>query len=115
MSQLAALLSLLSGHWLLLLGPVQQTGPSHLVAGTAVATLALAVCLALVRSGLARVAGVTRHETRAAALRRRARRIAVVPQRDPDARGRTRPRAPTFDRRAWGLLVPSAGLLAPGA
>lgn len=101
----AGLLLVLSGQWSSLLGVVHQPGSSQLLAWSAVATLALAVCVLLLRSGVARVAGVTTHAARTAALRRRVRRVVVVPQCDPDARGRTRPRAPTSRRRAGGGVV----------
>ncbi|MEU1851798.1 DUF6412 domain-containing protein [Streptomyces sp. NPDC019990] len=60
------------------------------LAATAAASAALAVC-ALVASRCAPVVPRTRVRT---AIRDRDLRTAFLPQRDPDARGRTRPRAP---------------------
>lgn len=57
---------------------------------TAAAGSALAAC-ALVAARCAPAVPPTRVRT---AIRDRARRTAFLPQRDPDARGRTRPRAP---------------------
>ncbi|MEV6786562.1 DUF6412 domain-containing protein [Streptomyces sp. NPDC051098] len=63
---------------------------------TASAGSALVVC-ALISARCVPTVPVTRVRT---ALRDRRRRTAFLPQRDPDARGRTRPRAP-------GRLVPT--------
>ncbi|WP_375232004.1 DUF6412 domain-containing protein [Streptomyces sp. NWU339] len=60
------------------------------LAATAAAGAALAAC-AVVLARCAPVVPPTRVRT---ALRDRDRRTAFLPQRDPDARGRTRPRAP---------------------
>ncbi|MEV5435926.1 DUF6412 domain-containing protein [Streptomyces sp. NPDC052682] len=60
------------------------------LAATAAAGSALAVC-ALLAARCVPVVPPTRVRT---ALRDRNRRTAFLPQRDPDARGRTRPRAP---------------------
>ncbi|MCI3276492.1 DUF6412 domain-containing protein [Streptomyces cylindrosporus] len=60
------------------------------LAATAAAGSALAAC-ALVAARCAPAVPRTRIRT---AIRDRARRTAFLPQRDPDARGRTRPRAP---------------------
>ncbi|GGY17192.1 DUF6412 domain-containing protein [Streptomyces djakartensis] len=60
------------------------------LAATAAASAALAVC-ALVASRCAPAVPRTRVRT---AIRDRDLRTAFLPQRDPDARGRTRPRAP---------------------
>jgi hypothetical protein len=59
-------------------------------AATAAAGSALAVC-ALLTARCVPVVPPTRVRT---AIRDRDRRTAFLPQRDPDARGRTRPRAP---------------------
>ncbi|MGW0164234.1 DUF6412 domain-containing protein [Streptomyces sp. NPDC003343] len=59
-------------------------------AATAAAGAALAVC-ALIAARSAPVVPPTRVRT---AIRDREHRTAFLPQRDPDARGRTRPRAP---------------------
>ncbi|MER6623889.1 DUF6412 domain-containing protein [Streptomyces sp. NPDC000931] len=60
------------------------------LAATAAAGTALAVC-ALVAARCAPAVPPTRVRT---AIRDRDRRTAFLPQRDPDAKGRTRPRAP---------------------
>ncbi|MFD8303164.1 DUF6412 domain-containing protein [Streptomyces sp. NPDC059690] len=60
------------------------------LAATAAAGSALAAC-ALLAARCAPAVPPTRVRT---AIRDRARRTAFLPQRDPDARGRTRPRAP---------------------
>jgi hypothetical protein len=60
------------------------------LAATAAAGAALAVC-SLLASRAAPAVPPTRVRT---AIRDRARRTAFLPQRDPDAKGRTRPRAP---------------------
>ncbi|GAA4019048.1 DUF6412 domain-containing protein [Streptomyces sp. NBC_01352] len=60
------------------------------LAATAAAGSAFAVC-SLVASRSALAVPPTRVRT---AIRDRDRRTAFLPQRDPDARGRTRPRAP---------------------
>ena len=59
-------------------------------AATAAAGSALVAC-ALIASRCAPVVAPTRVRT---AIRDRERRTAFLPQRDPDASGRTRPRAP---------------------
>ncbi|GAP52661.1 DUF6412 domain-containing protein [Streptomyces azureus] len=66
------------------------------LAATAAAFAALAVC-ALVASRCAPAVPRTRVRT---AIRDRDLRTAFLPQRDPDARGRTRPRAPGHALRA---------------
>ncbi len=60
------------------------------LAATAAAGSAFAAC-SLIVARSAPAAPPTRVRT---AIRDRARRTAFLPQRDPDARGRTRPRAP---------------------
>jgi hypothetical protein len=60
------------------------------LAATAAAGSALAVC-SLIAARSAPAVPPTRVRT---AIRDRDRRTAFLPQRDPDARGRTRPRAP---------------------
>ncbi|MGW3645073.1 DUF6412 domain-containing protein [Streptomyces sp. NPDC000878] len=67
------------------------------LAATAAAGSAFAAC-SLIASRCAPAVPPTRVRT---AIRDRARRTAFLPQRDPDARGRTRPRAP-------GLALPTA-------
>ncbi|WP_338779333.1 DUF6412 domain-containing protein [Streptomyces sp. DG1A-41] len=66
------------------------------LAATSAACAALAVC-ALVGSRCAPAVPRTRVRT---AIRDRDLRTAFLPQRDPDARGRTRPRAPGHALRA---------------
>jgi hypothetical protein len=66
------------------------------LSATAAASAALAVC-AVVASRCAPAVPRTRVRT---AIRDRDRRTAFLPQRDPDARGRTRPRAPGHALRA---------------
>ncbi|MFJ8468760.1 DUF6412 domain-containing protein [Streptomyces swartbergensis] len=66
------------------------------LAATAAASAALAVC-ALIASRCAPT--VPRNRVRTA-IRDRDLRTAFLPQRDPDARGRTRPRAPGHVLRA---------------
>jgi len=60
------------------------------LAATAAASTALAAC-AVISGRCAPVVPPTRVRT---AIRDREQRTAFLPQRDPDARGRTRPRAP---------------------
>ncbi|MFJ2947694.1 DUF6412 domain-containing protein [Streptomyces sp. NPDC087226] len=60
------------------------------LAATAAAGTALVLC-ALAAARCAPVVAPTRVRT---AIRERDRRTAFLPQRDPDAKGRTRPRAP---------------------
>jgi len=65
------------------------------VAVLAVAVLAVEVAGArAISATLAVATGATPVRRRVAALRRRSWRVAFLPQRDPDARGRSRPRAP---------------------
>ncbi|AZS87012.1 DUF6412 domain-containing protein [Streptomyces griseoviridis] len=66
------------------------------LAATAAAGSALAVC-ALISARTVPAVPPTRVRT---AIRDRARRTAFLAQRDPDARGRTRPRAPGHALRA---------------
>ncbi|MET7293560.1 DUF6412 domain-containing protein [Streptomyces griseoloalbus] len=78
----------------LLLLPAGGLSVVHVVnvalAATAAAGAALAVC-ALAAARCAPAVPPTRVRT---AIRDRDRRTAFLPQRDPDAKGRTRPRAP---------------------
>jgi hypothetical protein len=83
----AVLLFLLLGVALLDTGSLSATVA---LAATAAAGSALAVC-SLLASRAAPAVPPTRVRT---AIRDRARRTAFLPQRDPDAKGRTRPRAP---------------------
>ncbi|MCD0485849.1 DUF6412 domain-containing protein [Streptacidiphilus sp. ASG 303] len=70
--------------------------PAALAALAAAATLALLAGLVAGVLVTARLLGASApHAVRDRALRLRARRTAFLPQRDPDARGRSRPRAPS--------------------
>ncbi|MFD7413698.1 DUF6412 domain-containing protein [Kitasatospora purpeofusca] len=87
-AMLLGLLRVLSGEWL------AEGGGSltSVAAAAAVVLLTGAVAGALV---VARTLGARAPASvRAGVLRRRAFRTAFLPQRDPDARGRQRPRAP---------------------
>ncbi|HKR68632.1 MAG TPA: DUF6412 domain-containing protein [Streptosporangiaceae bacterium] len=82
--------------------------PSSGVAVTALAVCVLACALTacvLTAAWLGRVVAATPMASRVAALREKSRRAAFLPQRDPDAAGRPRPRAPS--------RVPAAALPAP--
>ena len=89
-----AALSQVAGHLLAVLmwADTPQRAAVVAVAVLAVAAVAVVGCLAAGASPAA-AAGlpVTR---RVAALRDKSWRVAFLPQRDPDARGRSRPRAP---------------------
>ncbi|MFI2427527.1 DUF6412 domain-containing protein [Streptomyces sp. NPDC018955] len=93
-SAFAMLLPLLQAVLLLFLLLMPAAGGLSLadvaLAATAAAGAALAVCL-LLAARCAPAVAPTRVRT---AIRDRDRRTAFLPQRDPDARGRTRPRAP---------------------
>ncbi|MGW2070196.1 DUF6412 domain-containing protein [Streptomyces sp. NPDC001953] len=75
---------------LLLQVALLDTGSLSAAVAFAAAGAALAVC-ALIAARSAPVVPPTRVRT---AIRDREHRTAFLPQRDPDARGRTRPRAP---------------------
>ena len=89
-----------SGHLLAVLmwADTPQRAAMVAVAVLAVAAVAVVGCLAAGASPAA-TAGlpVTR---RVAALRDKSWRVAFLPQRDPDARGRCRPRAPSAAQAA---------------
>ena len=71
------------------------------VAVLAVAVLAIELAGSrAISASLAVAAGATPVRRRVAALRRRSWRVAFLPQRDPDARGRCRPRAPSAAQAA---------------
>lgn len=96
LQRLLALLGL-AGAFAGLLLPVHSGGGLQLLATGAFATgvgLLLVSALAITVLGHARRVGPTPHAVRSSAVRRRAWRTAFLPQRDPDARGRRRPRAP---------------------
>ncbi len=88
---LLAVLRLLTGQ--LLTG--QAPGAAGLTALAAAATLVLLAGLVTGTYLLARLLGARAPQSvRNGTLRRRALSTAFLPQRDPDARGRRRPRAP---------------------
>jgi len=102
MTALGSLLAMLAG----LLRDLAQlaVGPSGLIGPTATAlaaTVLAGAMLAAVLALLTSVAGVSRTAAaqplvrRARALREKSWRAAFLRQRDPDAAGRTRPRAPS--------------------
>jgi hypothetical protein len=92
------LLALLAGLWQIAAHlPAAPTGTTALAA-TALATTVLAgvMIAALVVGGLpTRGFGPAPLISRAAALRKKSWSAAFIPQRDPDAPGNTRPRAPS--------------------
>jgi hypothetical protein len=94
-----AALSQVAGHLLAVLmwADTPQRAAMVAVAVLAVAAVAVVGCLAAGASPAAAGLPVTR---RVAALRDKSWRVAFLPQRDPDARGRSRPRAPTAAQAA---------------
>jgi hypothetical protein len=82
-----------AGHLLALLLWV-DTPQRAAMLGVAVLAVVLVGSLA-VGASLAGAASAVPALRRAAALRERSWRVAFLPQRDPDARGRARPRAPS--------------------
>jgi hypothetical protein len=86
----AVLLPLLQALLLLLPAAAGLSLADVALAATAAAGTALAVCV-LLAARCAPAVAPTRVRT---AIRDRDRRTAFLPQRDPDAKGRTRPRAP---------------------
>jgi hypothetical protein len=105
MTALGSLLAILAGLLRdLIPSPQLAAGPSGLtaLAATVLAGAMLAAVLALLTS----VAGVSRTTAalpllrRARALREKSWRAAFLRQRDPDAAGRTRPRAPSAAQAA---------------
>jgi len=97
MTALGSLLAMLAG----LLRDLAQVaaGPSGLtaLAATVLAGAMLAAVLAVITSvaGVSRTAAALPLIRRARALREKSWRAAFLRQRDPDAAGRTRPRAPS--------------------
>ena len=102
MTALGSLLAILAG----LLRDLTQlaVSPSGLtaLAATVLAGATLAAVLALLTSvaGLSRTAAALPLIRRARALREKSWRAAFLRQRDPDAAGRTRPRAPSAAQAA---------------
>ena len=78
----------------LLLAPANLSAVAVTLLAGAVLAGALAACLAS-GAGLARLSTPAPLIRRAAALREKSWRAAFLPQRDPDAAGRPRPRAPS--------------------
>ena len=79
--------------WLPFAIAAQPTG--LLLSGAALAVTGVLLALLAGLGGRATHAGSPPAAARFAALRDRARRVGVLRQRDPDAAGRSRPRAPT--------------------
>jgi hypothetical protein len=95
-----AALSQVAGHLLAVLMWADTPQRAAVVAVAVLAVVAVAVvgCLA---AGASPTAAAGRPVTRrVAALRDKSWRVAFLPQRDPGARGRTRPRAPTAAQAA---------------
>jgi len=78
----------------LLLAPASPSAVAVTLLAGAVLAGALATCLAS-GAGIARLSTAVPLIRRAAALREKSWRAAFLPQRDPDAAGRPRPRAPS--------------------
>lgn len=95
-----AALSQVAGHLLAVLmwADTPQRAAVVAVAVLAVAAVAVVGCLAAGASPTA--AARLPVARRIAALRDKSWRVAFLPQRDPDARGRSRPRAPTAAQAA---------------
>ena len=77
----------------------QSGGPGLMALATGAGLLLLAVLLSA-GTLAARPGRTSAHAVRSTAVRRRAWRTAFLPQRDPDAPGRCRPRAPDPDPAA---------------
>jgi len=82
-----------AGHLLTLLLWVDT--PQRAAMLTVAVLAAVLIGSLAVGASLAGATSVVPVRRRAAALRERSWRVAFLPQRDPDARGRTRPRAPS--------------------
>ncbi|MDH6121552.1 DUF6412 domain-containing protein [Kitasatospora sp. GAS204B] len=99
-------LVLLLGVLRLLTGDVLPGGTTGLTALAAAATLMVLAGVATTTFVLTRLLGARApHAVRDGTLRRQALRTAFLPQRDPDARGRRRPRAPGAALAAAQALV----------
>jgi hypothetical protein len=97
-SLLAMLAGLLRDLAQFVVGPAGLIGPAATaLAATVLAGAMLAAVLALLTSvaGVSRTAAALPQVRRARALREKSWRAAFLRQRDPDAAGRTRPRAPS--------------------
>ena len=102
-SLLAMLAGLLRDLAQLAVGPSGLIGPTATaLAATVLAGAVLAAVLALLTSvaGVSRTAAAQPLVRRARALREKSWRAAFLRQRDPDAAGRTRPRAPSAAQAA---------------
>ena len=102
-SLLAMLAGLLRDLAQLAVGPSGLIGPTATaLAATVLAGAMLAAVLALLTSvaGVSRTAAAQPLVRRARALREKSWRAAFLRQRDPDAAGRTRPRAPSAAQAA---------------
>jgi hypothetical protein len=89
---LLALLDLLD---LLVGGPHAALAPSGLVMLAAVTLTGMLIVLLAASARIAAAATATPLRGRSAAFREKSWRAGFLPQRDPDAPGRARPRAPT--------------------
>ena len=101
LSVLALLADLWRGTEHVLLAPSSVSAVAVTVLAGAVLAGALAACLASA-ARLGRLSAAVPLPRRAAALREKSRRAAFLPQRDPDAAGRPRPRAPSAAPAAAG-------------
>jgi Family of unknown function (DUF6412) len=90
----AFLAGLLHGTGHLLLAPSGVSGVALTALALSALACALTVCV-LAAAWLGRFAAAAPLRSRVAALREKAWRAAFLPQRDPDAAGRPRPRAPS--------------------
>ena len=87
-----------AGHLLAVLAWADSPQRAAMLTVAVLAVAVLAVELAgtrAVSASLAVATGAIPVRRRVAALQRRSWRVAFLPQRDPDARGRSRPRAPS--------------------
>jgi Family of unknown function (DUF6412) len=110
MTALGSLLAMLAGILRdlaqLAVSPSAQIGPTATALTAAVLALSAGAMLVAVLALLASVAGVSRTAAalpvirRARTLREKSWRVAFLRQRDPDAAGRTRPRAPSAAQAA---------------
>lgn len=101
LSVLALLADLWHGMAHVLLAPSNPSAVAVALLAGAVLAGALAACLASA-ARLGRLSAAAPLIRRAAALREKSWRAAFLPQRDPDAAGRPRPRAPSAAPAAAG-------------
>jgi Family of unknown function (DUF6412) len=80
---------------LLVGGPHAALAPSGLVLLAAITLTGMLLALLAASAGIAAAATASPLHGRSAAFREKSWRAAFLPQRDPDAPGRARPRAPT--------------------